>query len=91
MYVLDLFTELTVSDPRLVQMVSRKLCTVITIIFMWCILVVSILKMCLKIKKELTFISIAFYLVIFFLGLITVLFLCKIQLFVCQFLPIICI
>ena len=92
LHVLILFTELNISDPLLVQKVSRGICAVITTILIWCILLVITLKAHHKIKKESTFINIAISLVTFFLSImmmeLNLLFfvLCEIQLFVCQFL-----
>ena len=88
MYVLHLFIELSASHTLLIQTVSRKLCTGLTTILIWCMLLVCTLKVYYKIKKDLTLTNIAFCLVTFLLGLFIILIICKIQLFVCQFLSI---
>ena len=88
MYVLHLFTELSASRTLFIQTVSRKLCPGLTIILIWCMLLVCTLKVYYKIKKDLTLTNIAFCLITFLLGFSISSIICKIQLFVCQFLPI---
>ena len=87
-YVLHLFIKSSISDPLLVQTVSRKICTGMTAVLIWCLLLTCTLKIQYKTKKELTFINVIFCLVTCTLGSITILIICNIQLFVCQFLPI---
>ena len=79
--------ELDFLSALVVQRVSRKFCISISTILIWFIFLTCTWKLYHKIVKNFNCVNIVSCIVTSFIGIVTVWYICQIQLFVCQILP----